>query len=125
MSFRNLTKTSIHYDDAAVQNMISLVKLAPFPTQAPIDPQSPWSLGIDYEYLRNLKAQFENEWQWSRVENQLNQFDNYLVNYTSPSNDELQLHFIHQRSKRADAIPLILLHGWPGIVSVVSIPVTH
>lgn len=25
-----------------------------------------------------------------------------------------QLHFIHRRSPRADAIPLLLLHGWPG-----------
>ena len=24
------------------------------------------------------------------------------------------LHFIHARSERTDAIPLILLHGWPG-----------
>lgn len=26
----------------------------------------------------------------------------------------LDVHFIHHRSERADAIPLILCHGWPG-----------
>ncbi|SPO40839.1 related to Epoxide hydrolase 1 [Pseudozyma flocculosa] len=25
-----------------------------------------------------------------------------------------QLHFVHKRSSRADAIPIILVHGWPG-----------
>jgi microsomal epoxide hydrolase len=28
----------------------------------------------------------------------------------------IELHFIHERSPRADAVPLLLLHGWPGSV---------
>jgi len=31
-------------------------------------------------------------------------------NYTDP----IPLHFVHHRSPRPDAIPLIFLHGWPG-----------
>ena len=27
--------------------------------------------------------------------------------------DDIEIHFIHQRSSRADALPLLLLHGWP------------
>lgn len=26
----------------------------------------------------------------------------------------VMLHFVHERSSRADAVPLLLLHGWPG-----------
>lgn len=26
----------------------------------------------------------------------------------------VSLHFVHQRSQREDAIPLLLVHGWPG-----------
>jgi pimeloyl-ACP methyl ester carboxylesterase len=30
------------------------------------------------------------------------------------ASDTVQLHFVHVRSERADAVPLLLLHGWPG-----------
>ncbi|KAI0683712.1 alpha/beta-hydrolase [Cytidiella melzeri] len=116
MSFSNLQKITIHYDETAVQSMVSMIKFAPFPSQAPIDAREPWSLGVDYEYLRALKNKFETDWQWERVEGGINKFDSYSVDYTSPKGDQLELHFIHQRSERADAIPLMLLHGWPGTV---------
>ncbi len=114
MSFTNLRKVSIHYDDAVVQSMVSMVKTAPFPSQAPIDPAAPRSLGIDYDYLKKLKQEFENEWQWAKLEKKVNAFDHFLVDYNSANGDELRFHFVHQRSERADAIPLFLLHGWPG-----------
>jgi epoxide hydrolase len=31
--------------------------------------------------------------------------------------DGLVIYFLHTRSPRADALPLILTHGWPGSVS--------
>lgn len=31
-----------------------------------------------------------------------------------PGFDELEIHFVHQRSQRANAIPLLFIHGWPG-----------
>ena len=114
MPFSNLGKISINYDETTIQNMLSLVKSAPFPSQAPIDPKEPWSLGIDYTYLRDLKQKFEASWQWSRLEKEVNRFDHFLVDYASAEGDQLQLHFIHQKSERANAIPLFLLHGWPG-----------
>ncbi|KAI0761439.1 alpha/beta-hydrolase [Irpex lacteus] len=114
MSFTNLRKVSIHYNDAVVQSMVSMVKIAPFPSQAPIDPAAPRSLGIDYDYLKKLKQKFENEWQWAKLEKKVNAFDHFLVDCNSANGDELRFHFVHQRSERADAIPLFLLHGWPG-----------
>ncbi len=30
--------------------------------------------------------------------------------------DGLRIHFLHARSSRSDAFPLILTHGWPGSV---------
>ena len=30
--------------------------------------------------------------------------------------DGLEIHFIHQRSPHADAMPLVITHGWPGSV---------
>lgn len=62
MFFSNLQNISVHYDDSAVENMISMLKSALFPFQAPIDASSPWSLGIEFDYLRSLKQKLETEW---------------------------------------------------------------
>ncbi|KAI0684222.1 alpha/beta-hydrolase [Cytidiella melzeri] len=113
MSFANLRQISVHYDENTVQNMLSMLKHAPIPSQAPIDAKAPWSLGMDYDYLLFLKQKFETEWKWERVEAEINSFNNFMVDYTT-GEDSLQLHFVHQKSKRADAIPLLIIHGWPG-----------
>lgn len=115
MPFTNIQKISIQYDTSAVQNMLSMLKAAPFPSRAPLDAAQPWSLGIDYEYLKMLKTTMETKWKWEDLEMRVNKYENYLVDYKSDDGvDDLQLHFVHAKSKRQDAIPLILLHGWPG-----------
>ena len=121
MPFTNIQKINIHYDASAVQSMLSMLKAAPFPSQAPLDAAQPWSLGIDYEYLKMLKNTMETKWKWEDLEASINKYENYLVDYKSDDGvDELQLHFVHVKSKRQDAIPLILLHGWPGNLMVIS-----
>lgn len=40
---------------------------------------------------------------------------NSLPNYRTEL-DGLGIHFIHVRSSNADALPLLLTHGWPGSV---------
>ena len=53
------------------------------------------------------------EWSWDSLEKKIESFDNYLVHYEREG-DALDLHYIHVKSPRSDATPLILLHGWPG-----------
>lgn len=113
MSFSELRKISVHYEQSVVQNMIAMIKHAPYPPQAPLDAKTPWSLGIDYDTLFTLKHKFETEWSWDALEDKINAFDNFLVDYAN-GEDKLQLHFVHKRSPRADAIPLLIMHGWPG-----------
>lgn len=40
--------------------------------------------------------------------------DENRYNHFKVDIEGLDIHFIHHRSERADAIPLILCHGWPG-----------
>ena len=105
----------INFSDDAVQNMLTLLKMAPFPDKPPIDCDDPWKLGINYSYLKDLKIKFETEWTWKSLANKLAKYNNYLVHYQNDEGDELDLHFVHIKSSHDDAIPLILLHGWPGI----------
>lgn len=71
-----------------------------------------WEYGTDIDYMREVLEYWQNEFDWREQERQLNQFDQFTTNI-----DGLDMHFIHQRSNNPDAIPLMIVHGWPGSIS--------
>ncbi len=103
----------VKFGDDKVTAMLTLLKSSHLPSKPPIPTANKWDLGIDIEYLAPLKNKFESEWSVRALEEKVNRYPNYIV----PMEDEgtaLDLHFVHARSQRTDAVPLILLHGWPG-----------
>ena len=70
-----------------------------------------WSQGIPLAYTRELADYWANEYDWRAREAALNGFDQFVSEI-----DGLPIHFIHQRSEREDAFPLVLTHGWPGSI---------
>lgn len=77
-------------------------------------PGASWDYGIDLDWLKGLRDAWLNDFDWKEVEGEINAFDHYTVVIES-----VTVHFIHHRSQRPDAIPIILMHGWPG-TSVLS-----
>jgi microsomal epoxide hydrolase len=71
-----------------------------------------WEYGTDVSYLEELIQYWRDDFDWREQETMLNQFDQYTTDV-----DGLEMHFIHQRSENPDAIPLMIVHGWPGSVS--------
>jgi pimeloyl-ACP methyl ester carboxylesterase len=70
-----------------------------------------WDQGTDLTYLRRLAAYWADGFDWRAHEAALNRFDQFRVEI-----DGQPIHFLHVRSGRADALPLMLVHGWPGSV---------
>ena len=70
-----------------------------------------WSQGIPLTYTRELADYWHNGYDWRTREAALNRFDQFTTEI-----DGLDIHFIHQRSPRTDAFPLIITHGWPGSI---------
>ncbi len=64
--------------------------------------------GMDHAYLKELITYWAEDYDWSAEQARLNALDQYTVEI-----DDLTVHFVHVRSPREDAIPLVLLHGWP------------
>lgn len=86
-----------------------------------------WDYGTELDYLADLITYWREEFDWRAQEQQLNQFDQFKTRI-----DDLDIHFIHQRSPEADAIPMIITHGWPGsiaeftkIIGPLTDPVAH
>ena len=113
MPFLTPKQIEIKYEDAVVQNMLDLLRAAPFPDNVALDTE-PWKLGIDYSYLKALREQFITTWSWENLEKKINEFENFTIHFED-GGDVIDLHYVHVKSPRADAIPLILLHGWPGM----------
>ncbi|MDG2251742.1 MAG: epoxide hydrolase [Gammaproteobacteria bacterium] len=74
-----------------------------------------WEYGTDLNYMRELIGYWQDGFDWREQERELNQFDQFKTVV-----DDLNLHFIHQRSNNPDAIPLMVVHGWPGSVAEFS-----
>lgn len=81
-------------------------------TRLPDKPHAPgasWDYGVDLDWLKEMRHKWLHDFDWKAVEDEMNAFQHYTVAIESAT-----LHFIHQKSSRSDAIPLIMLHGWPG-----------
>ena len=68
-----------------------------------------WSQGVPLAKLRALVEYWRTDYDWRRCEAVLNGLDQYRTEI-----DGLDIHFLHVRSPHADALPIIITHGWPG-----------
>lgn len=71
-----------------------------------------WEYGVDLNWLKEMKQAWLNDFDWREVEQRMNEFQHFKANIEGVS-----LHFIHQRSQRHDAVPILMSHGWPGTCS--------
>jgi pimeloyl-ACP methyl ester carboxylesterase len=68
-----------------------------------------WDYGTNLAYLRELVTHWRTQFNWRAQERGINQFAHYTANV-----DGLDIHFIHERGKGPQPLPLVLTHGWPG-----------
>jgi pimeloyl-ACP methyl ester carboxylesterase len=97
---------SIRVSDASLADLKKRLDL----TRLPEPLQGPgWTHGTDIGYLRELVAYWKTGFNWRDQERRLNQFEQFTTTI-----DGLRIHFLHRRAARADALPLLITHGWPG-----------
>jgi pimeloyl-ACP methyl ester carboxylesterase len=85
------------------------------------------SQGVQLATTQALAHYWATEYDWRKCEARLNALPQFITEI-----DGLDIHFIHVRSKHANALPLIVTHGWPGsvveqlkIVDPLSNPTAH
>ncbi len=99
----------IQVSDTAIEDLQRRLAATRMPDQLA---QTSWEYGTDSSYLAELLSYWQNNFDWREQESELNQFDQFKTEI-----DGLDMHFIHQRSENPDAIPLMVVHGWPGSVA--------
>ncbi|MER7799238.1 epoxide hydrolase family protein [Streptomyces parvulus] len=71
-----------------------------------------WEQGVPLADLVDLVDYWRTGYDWRAFEARLDRIGQFRT-----SVDGLGIHFLHRRSPRADATPLVLTHGWPGSVA--------
>ncbi|MFG3079888.1 epoxide hydrolase [Streptomyces parvulus] len=71
-----------------------------------------WEQGVPLADLVDLVDYWRTGYDWRAFEARLDRIGQFRT-----SVDGLGIHFLHRRSTRADATPLVLTHGWPGSVA--------
>jgi epoxide hydrolase len=104
----SIEKFPIRVDDSILEDLHHRLVQTRLPDQLP---DTGWELGVPVEYLRELIEYWRDVYDWRSEEARLNDFDHYRI----PIDGQL-IHFIHARSARSDALPLLLTHGWPGSI---------
>jgi epoxide hydrolase len=103
-----ITPFLIDVPDAELADLRRRLRQTRWPEPEPV---SGWSQGVPLAYLRDLCGYWADEYDWRATEARLNGLPQFRTVI-----DGLTIHFIHVRSPRPDALPLILTHGWPGSV---------
>ena len=71
-------------------------------------PNTGWDYGSNLAYIKELVEYWRTEFDWRAQEAKLNEFNHYKSEV-----DGLDIHFIHEKGKGPNPIPLIITHGWP------------
>jgi len=98
----------LNVDEAQLRDLRARLGAARWPDKEPVDDGSQ---GAPLERVRALVEYWRTQYDWRRCEVALNDLGQYRTNV-----DGVDIHFLHIRSRHADALPLILTHGWPGSV---------
>lgn len=67
-----------------------------------------WACGAPLLFAQALCAHWRETFDWRALEARINTETNVTTQI-----DGLTIHALHRRSERADAVPLLMLHGWP------------
>ena len=69
------------------------------------------SQGVQLATMQELARYWATDYDWRKAEARLNALPQFTT-----AIDGVDIHFIHVRSPHADALPLLMTHGWPGSV---------
>jgi pimeloyl-ACP methyl ester carboxylesterase len=69
------------------------------------------SQGVQLATIQELVRYWASDYDWRTFEAKINALPQFKTEI-----DGVDVHFIHVKSRHADALPLIMTHGWPGSV---------
>lgn len=101
-----ITPFRVNVPQVAIDDLKLRLELTRLPEQATV---SDWSQGVPLAKTQALIAFWRDRYDWRAFERRINAIPQFRTEI-----DGLGIHFLHIRSRHANALPIILTHGWPG-----------
>ena len=95
---------TIDVPEEQIADLSSRIKATKWPDRE-VDP----SQGVQLDTIQALADYWSTNYDWRRFEERFAALPHFITEI-----DGVDIHFIHVRSEREDALPLIVTHGWPG-----------
>ena len=96
---------SITVDAAVLDDLRDRIRKTRLPEAAP---GAPWAQGTDRDWLAELLEYWAGEFDWRAAEHELNRYAQYRARV-----GDAEVHFVHERARGGNGIPIVLGHGWP------------
>lgn len=103
-----ITPFKINVPEVDLQDLRVRLQRTRWPDEELVDDLSQ---GVPLARMRVLIDFWQEHYDWRKVERRINACPQFITNI-----DGVDIHFLHIRSKHADAMPLIMTHGWPGSI---------
>lgn len=116
MALTTPTPFKIAVPDSLLSWIQQRVSTARIPEGETFPPGKEWSHGVPPPVMQHLKEYWTTKYDWRVVEARINA---QLKQFTLPIEHEgetLTMHFVHHRSEKEGAVPLLFQHGWPGSI---------
>ena len=114
----------IHVSDEVLDDLRRRISETRWPDELP---GTEWDYGSNLGYMRELTEYWRTDFDWRAQERLINSFRHFKADM-----DGLGIHFIHERGKGSDPMPLVITHGWPGsffemykIIPLLTDPASH
>ena len=114
----------VHFPEADLADLRRRIKSTKWPERETVTDASQ---GLQLATIQALAHYWGTEYDWRKCEAKLEALPNFITEI-----DGLDIHFIHVRSPHANALPLIMTHGWPGsflefmkVIGPLSDPESH
>ncbi len=104
-----VTPFVLNIPQSRIDDLHQRLDLTRWPEKETVDD---WSQGAPLAKVRALCDYWRNGYDWRRFEARLNALGQFRTEI-----DGLGIHFLHVRSPHANAMPLLMTHGWPGSVA--------
>lgn len=105
-----------HAPEADLDDLRARLAAARLPEAETVHRASPdprrWEQGVPLDDLVDLVDYWRTDYDWRAFEARLDEIGQFRTTI-----DGVGIHFLHRRSSRADATPLIVTHGWPGSIA--------
>ncbi len=114
----------IDIPDSVLEDLQSRLERTRWPDEMP---GTEWDYGSNLDYVKELVEYWRTKFDWRAQEKLINSLAHFKTEV-----DGLDIHFIHEKGKGPNPMPLIITHGWPScffemtkIIPLLTDPASH